>query len=90
MFSHKDSFLGTKIQFTEEKQSSPHSKTASQRDRDTNSVREITLYNFYSPGRPTAIANLLSSGKLIPDESCIIMGDLNAYDMWWYRVVGSI
>jgi hypothetical protein len=42
----------------------------------------LTLYNFYSPGRPKALAILTKA--LLPDPSSLIMGDFNARHEWWY------
>jgi hypothetical protein len=61
IFTHSNSFLGTRI-------SSPASPA-------------FTIYNFYSPGRPHAIANLLP--QFCPKLPAIIMGNLNAYHPWW-------
>jgi hypothetical protein len=36
----------------------------------------LTIYNFYSPGRPHAVAELLP--EFLPNLPAIIMGDLNA------------
>jgi len=41
----------------------------------------FTLYNFYSPGRPEALAAILPSLKL--PTNCLLMGDLNAHHPWW-------
>jgi hypothetical protein len=41
----------------------------------------FTIYNFYSPGTPHAIANLLPSFH--PHLPAIIMGDFNAHHEWW-------
>jgi hypothetical protein len=41
----------------------------------------FTIYNFYSPGRPHAIANLLPQFR--PKLPAIIIGDLHAYHPWW-------
>jgi hypothetical protein len=46
------------------------------------SLPSFTVYNFYSPGRPTAFVSLIKS--FIPANSAIIMGDLNAHHGWWY------
>jgi hypothetical protein len=40
----------------------------------------LTIYNFYSPGRPHAVADLLPNFH--PTLPTIIMGDLNAYHPW--------
>jgi hypothetical protein len=40
----------------------------------------LTMYNFYSPGRPYAIADLLPN--FCPTLPAIIMGDLNAHHPW--------
>ena len=78
VFTHLDSFLGIRIDLPE------HPPTG------VDSPRAVTLYNFYSPGRPTAVANLLSSGNFVPDAECLIMGDFNAHDSWWYGAAGSV
>src|ERR1700738_2672335 len=88
VFSHQDSFLGTRIHIRSSKPST-HSRTKNQNDDDGPKVVEFTLYNFYSPGRPLAIANLLASGHFVPDKNSIVMGDLNAHDTWWYGQAGS-
>jgi hypothetical protein len=41
----------------------------------------FTVYNFYSPGRPNALAALLSS--FTPSLPCILLGDFNAHHAWW-------
>jgi hypothetical protein len=41
----------------------------------------FTIYNFYSPGRPHAIANLLPQFR--PKLAPIIMAYLNAHHPWW-------
>jgi hypothetical protein len=61
IFTHSNSFLGTRISFP----ASP----------------AFTIYNFYSAGRPHAIANLLP--QFGPKFPAIIMGDLNAHHPWW-------
>jgi ribonuclease HI len=43
----------------------------------------FTVYNFYSPGRPTAFANLIKNHDFVPESPSIIMGDLNAHHIWW-------
>jgi ribonuclease HI len=43
----------------------------------------FSLLNFYSPGHPKHIAQLLTTRFPIPPESCILLGDLNAHHPWW-------
>ena len=41
----------------------------------------FTIFNLYSPGRPEPLAALLPSLNI--PANCPIMGDLNAYHLWW-------
>jgi hypothetical protein len=43
----------------------------------------FSLLNFYSPGHPKHIAQLLTTRFPTPPESCILLGDLNAHHPWW-------
>jgi hypothetical protein len=65
---------------------------AVQRFTDGNSFLEMTLtigstmfslLNFYSPGRPKHVAQLITKRFQAPPESCILLGDLNAHHPWW-------
>jgi hypothetical protein len=43
----------------------------------------FSLLNFYSPGHPKHIAQMLTTRFPTPPESCILLGDLNAHHPWW-------
>jgi hypothetical protein len=43
----------------------------------------FTIYNFYSPGKPHALADLLP--QFHPSLPAIIMGDTNTHHTWWGR-----
>jgi hypothetical protein len=43
----------------------------------------FSLLNFYTPGHPKHIAQLLTTRFPTPPEYCILLGDLNAHHPWW-------
>jgi hypothetical protein len=43
----------------------------------------FSLLNFYSPGHPKHITQLLTTRFPMPPESCILLEDLNAHHPWW-------
>jgi hypothetical protein len=50
----------------------------------TVSETSFSLLNFYSPGHPKHIAQLLTTTRFpTPPESWVLLGDLNAYHPWW-------
>jgi len=49
--------------------------------------KKFTLFNFYSPGRPEPLADILPAIKLPTD--CILMGDLNAHHPWWQGLLAQ-
>ena len=86
-FSHGDSFLGVEISIPLHTTSTPGtptgpSKCPGQKHPFQQQVTSFTLYNFYSPGRPTHLHSLLKSG-FIPSPNCILMGGLNTHHLWW-------
>ena len=81
IFTHLDSFLGTRIVFTPPHTMGPAGPAP---------TVETTIYNFYSPGRPTPAASLFSSGTFKPDNDSIIFGDFNAHHAWWYGEAAAL
>jgi hypothetical protein len=43
----------------------------------------FSLLNFYSPGHPKHVAQLITTRFRTPPDSCILLGDLNAHHPWW-------
>jgi ribonuclease HI len=43
----------------------------------------FSVLNFYSPGIPDHLADLLTTRFTRPPASCILMGDFNAHHPWW-------
>jgi ribonuclease HI len=43
----------------------------------------FSILNFYSPGVPDHLADLLATRFTTPPASCLLMGDFNAHHPWW-------
>lgn len=96
-FQHGNSFLGTRITLQKmPTQNAPDTNTQSNDPTETPETPNqrqnptppedpfsFTLYNFYSPGRAKAAADLFDAG-FSPDQDAVIVGDLNAHHPWWY------
>jgi ribonuclease HI len=87
VFQHSNCFLGVEISLlsppciSPPPSTSPTSSSSSPTPAPPHSTT-FTLYNFYSPGRPTQLHTLLKSGFL-PSADCLLMGDFNAHHRWW-------
>jgi hypothetical protein len=43
----------------------------------------FSILDFFSPGIPDYLADLLATRFTTPPESCLILGDFNAHQLWW-------
>jgi hypothetical protein len=43
----------------------------------------FSILNFYSPGIPDHLADLLATHFTTPPASCLLLGDFNAHHPWW-------
>ena len=81
-FQHGDSFLGVEISVPSAPPASVPASTNSQERPIGRSEIVFTIYNFYSPGRPSHLHSLLDSG-FVPARDSLMMGDFNAHHRWW-------